>query len=198
MFALEFCSATPYLNTKGMATKRFSEKDIQQLLQHYRGERRRLAYQLEGVKKALRELRALRAGKPVPSEDKTSTRGSAAGRKRKPGRRKKRTVEGGGYRLSGWDTAIMTAVTNNNRMMTKQQLFDVVKKWASKNEPKTTASETEAKLTRALQKLSGRRGLLGTYRTGLQRGYHYGLKDWFFKSTGKLRPSHLDKLIIER
>ena len=35
-----------------MATKRFSEKDIHQLLQHYRGERRRLAYQLEGVKKA--------------------------------------------------------------------------------------------------------------------------------------------------
>lgn len=181
-----------------MATKRFSEKDIQQLLQHYRGERRRLAYQLEGVKKALRELRALRAGTPVPGEAKKSARKAAKVSKRKPGRRKKRTVAGGGYRLSGWDTAIMTAVTNSNRMMTKQQLYDVVRKWASKNEPKTTAAETEAKLTRALQKLSGRRGLLGTYRTGLQRGYHYGLKDWFFKSTGKLRPSHLDKLVIER
>ncbi len=157
-----------------------------------------MAYQLEGVKKALRELRALRAGKPVPEDNKKSTRKAAAGSKRKPGRRKKRTITGGGYRLSGWDTAIMTAVTNNNRMMTKQQLYDVVKKWAAKNEPGTTADETEAKLTRALQKLSGRRGLLGTYRTGLQRGYHYGLKDWFFKSTGKLRPSHLDKLVIER
>ncbi|MBV6404983.1 MAG: hypothetical protein IT228_06110 [Flavobacteriales bacterium] len=180
-----------------MAKKKFTEKDIQQLLQHYRGERRRLVFQLEGVKKAIRELRAMGTGAAAPTEKTAATKKRAAAPKRKSGPRKKR-VAPGGYRLSGWDDAVMNAVKGANRMMTKQQLLDVTKKWAAKNEPKTTAAEVEAKLTRALQKLSGRRGMLGTYRTGLQRGYHYGLKDWFFKSTGKLRPAHLDKLVIER
>ncbi len=181
-----------------MAKKNFTEKDIQQLLQHYRGERRRLAFQLEGVKKAIRELRAMGTDAPAPARKKAAAKKRTATRKRKPGRKKKRTSAGGGYRLSGWDDAVMNAVKGANRMMTKQQLLDAVKKWAAKNEPKTPAAEVEARLTRVLQKLSGRRGLLGTYRTGLQRGYHYGLKDWFFKSTGKLRQAHLDKLVIER
>ncbi len=185
-----------------MAQKRFTEKDIDELLTQYQGERRRLAFQLEGVKKAIQELRSLRTGKPVPTKTSKATKATrtrtATKRKRKPGRRKKRTLKGGGYRLSGWDNAIIQAITGANKMLTKQVLLDQVTKWAAKNEPKTNAAEVEVKLTRSLQKLSGRRGMLGTYRTGLQRGYHYGLKDWFFKSTGKLRPSHLDKLVIAR
>jgi hypothetical protein len=52
------------------------------------------------------------------------------------------------------------------------------------------------KLTRVLQKLSGKRGVLGAHRSGLRRGYHYGLKDWFFASSGALRKQHYDKLVL--
>ena len=40
-----------------MAKKRLSEKDIEQLLIHYRSERRRLTFQLEQVKDAIADLR---------------------------------------------------------------------------------------------------------------------------------------------
>ena len=61
-----------------------------------------------------------------------------------------------------------------------------------------SAPEVEVKITRVLQKLSGKRGELGTHRTGLRRGYHYGLKEWFFASSGLLRRSYLDKLVIKK
>src|SRR5690606_6684549 len=77
----------------------------------------------------------------------------------------------------------------------KADLLAVALKWAKKNEPNMTEEEVSVKLTRVLQKLSGKRGVLGTYRSGLRRGYHYGLKQWFYSSTGALRRTHLDKLV---
>ena len=68
--------------------------------------------------------------------------------------------------------------------------------WAKKNEPLMQEDEIDVKLTRVLQKLSGKRGVLGTHRSGLRRGYHYGLKDWFFASSGALRKQHYDKLVL--
>ena len=68
-------------------------------------------------------------------------------------------------------------------------------KWAAKAEPKMKPDEVEAKVTRTLQKLSGKRGELGTHRTGLRRGYHYGIKDWFFATSGKLKKACFDKLV---
>ena len=73
-----------------------------------------------------------------------------------------------------------------------------LKKWAAKNERSVPASEVEARLTRVLQKLSGKRGVLGTHRTGLQRGYHYGMKEWFFNTSGRLRRQHLERLVLKK
>lgn len=74
--------------------------------------------------------------------------------------------------------------------------MDQATSWAKKNHPTLSEAEVEAFLTRTLQKLSGRKKLLGTHHSGLRRGYHYGLKDWFFQSSGKLRKQHLDRLVL--
>lgn len=115
------------------------------------------------------------------------------GRRRKPGRRKKRTVEGG-YRLNAWDNLVVASITKAGRLLTKRELMDIAVAWARKEEPRMKAADVEVKLTRTLQKLSGKRGVLGQHRTGLQRGVHYGLIEWFFH--GKLRQDYKDKVVI--
>jgi len=190
-----------------MPPKRLSEKEIGQLLGQYRSERRRLMFQLETVRTAIRDLKAGLSGSPATpaTGDVPVKRGPGRPRKtdaekaltrKKPGRRKKRTIEGGGYRLNDWDKTILDTIRNRNQLLPKEELLKAVSAWAKKNEPSMSAEEVEAKLTRVLQKLSGKRGELGTHRTGLRRGYHYGIKEWFFASSGLLRKQHYDKLVL--
>ncbi len=187
-----------------MAQKRLSEKDIEQLLVQYRGERRKLIFQLETVRAAIADLKTVRDG-GQPASGSVAKRGpgrprkataTPARRRRKPGRRKKRQVKDGGYRLSDWDNVVTQAIEKSQRLLPKADLLKHVTTWAKKNEPKMKPDEVELKLTRVLQKLSGKRGVLGTYRSGLRRGYHYGLKTWFFSTSGKLRKQHLNKLVL--
>lgn len=188
-----------------MAQKRLSEKDIEQLLVQYRGERRKLIFQLETVRAAIADLKAVRDGgsstagtaaKRGPGRPRKTAATAPVRRKRKPGRRKKRQIKDGGYRLSEWDNVVVQAIEKSQRLLPKADLLKHLTTWAKKNEPKMKADEVELKLTRVLQKLSGKRGVLGTYRSGLRRGYHYGLKNWFFATSGKLRKQHLDKLVL--
>ena len=198
-----FCTATSRKH-KEMAQKRLSEKEIEQLLAQYRGERRKLIFQLETVRAAIADLKAVRdgaepAGKAAAKRGPGSPAKRAATtttRKRKPGRRKKRQIKDGGYRLSPWGNVVVQAIEKSQRLLPKADLLTHMMAWAKKNEPKMKAEEVEMKLTRVLQKLSGKRGVLGTYRSGLRRGYHYGLKSWFFATSGKLRKQHLDKLVL--
>jgi hypothetical protein len=179
-----------------MATRRLGEKDIDQLLTEYRSERRRLIFQLDRVREAISDLKGLRDGKEA-ANGVASTRKTAARKttRRKPGRRKKRTVTGG-YRLSDWDTMVVDLITKRNQLLPKQDILAHATTWAKKHHSGMSADEVEAKITRVLQKLSGKRGVLGTHRSGLRRGYHYGIKDWFFSTSGLLRKQHFDKLVL--
>ena len=188
-----------------MAKRKLNEKDINELLAQYRSERRRLIFQLERVREAIADLKAQRGdGSPEEGEEPVKrgpgrpgkAEGGKATRRRKPGRRKKRTIKDGGYRLSEWDDMVVNAITKAGRLLTKEELRAQAMVWAKKNEPLMKEDEIDVKLTRVLQKLSGKRGVLGTHRTGLRRGYHYGLKDWFFASSGSLRKQHYDKLVL--
>ena len=87
-------------------------------------------------------------------------------------------------------------ITNSGRLLPKEEILEQVGRWAAKNQPKLSDAEVEAFLTRTLQKLSGKKKLLGTHHSGLRRGYHYGLIDWFFQSSGKLRRQHYDRLVL--
>ena len=180
-----------------MAKRRLSEKDVNELLNQYRSERRRLNFQLERVREAIADLKE--GGDGTARRKKKSTTQTTTAkttRRRKPGRRKKRTITDGGYRLSNWDEMIVKTITDKDQLLPKADLLNASLKWAKKNAPEMSEEEVLGKLTRVLQKLSGKRGILGAHRTGLRRGYHYGLKDWFFNSSGGLRKKHFDKLVL--
>ena len=189
-----------------MAKRRLNPKDLDHLLNHYRAERRRLNFQLEKIRAAIAELKeqggdaSAEAGEAPVKRGPGRPRKNAAAkpaRRRKPGRRKKREVKDG-YRLSDWDNTVIDLIAKANRLLPKEDLLRGTIAWAKKYDPKMKQAEVEAKLTRVLQKLSGKRGMLGTYQSGLRRGYHYGVKDWFFASSGKLRKKHLDKLVLQK
>ncbi|MCB0794958.1 MAG: hypothetical protein KDB88_09490 [Flavobacteriales bacterium] len=181
-----------------MPKKRFSESDIEELLNHYRSERKRLLFQLEHVRAIISDLKSNDPSSPKRAigtkAKKATAKKKSSGYKKKRGPRKKRTIKDGGYRLSDWDNVILDHITKTGKLQTKQDLLVPMTKFAAKADPKMKPEDVDIKLTRVLQKLSGRRGMLGTYRSGLQRGYHYGLKEWFFASTGKLRSQNLDRL----
>lgn len=187
-----------------MARERLKKEELDRLLAELFGERRLLMYKLDRVRKAISELKTLRASKAAsevgtgadgeaPKRGPSRPAGSGKARRRKPGRRKKRTVVGG-YRLNTWDNMVVGAINAAKHLLTKQELLAHSIAWAKKNEPKTSKAGVELKLTRTLQKLSGRRGVLGKHRSGKQRGLHYGNMDWFFH--GKLRQEHKDKVLL--
>lgn len=194
-----------------MAKRKLNEKDVDQLLAHYRAERRRLGFQLELVRRTILDLKkdkAARTEQLEASETTTAVVKRGPGRPRKaagapakekaakrgPGRPPKRVRQP--RELNDWDGAVIEAITTNERLMPKEELLKHVTTWAKASQPRMKVADIEAHLTRTLQKLSGRKKMLGTYHSGLRRGYHYGLQEWFFKSSGKLRRQHLDKLVL--
>ncbi|MBS1582287.1 MAG: hypothetical protein JST66_08825 [Bacteroidetes bacterium] len=189
-----------------MAKKRLSDKDIDQLLSHYRSERRRLAFQLEQVRAAIIGLKKDRTSAARSSGTASATAGTkrSPGRPRKsaakvpgkPGRPKKR--ERKERALNDWDTMVISAIKSSGRLMPKEDLLQHAKTWAASKKPGMKLPEVEAFLTRTLQKLSGKKKVLGTHHSGLRRGYHYGLKEWFFNSSGKLRKQHYDRLVLTK
>lgn len=195
-----------------MAKRLLSVKNIDELLNHYRNERRRLNFQLDQVKSAIADLKAQRGdveGDAGADGDAGEARAAAKrgpGRPRKnpvaatkkpgkPGRPKKR--ERKERPLNEWDNAVIGAIQTTGRLMPKEELLTHLSAWAAKHKPQLSHAEVEAFLTRTLQKLSGKKKMLGTHHSGLRRGYHYGLREWFFQSSGKLRKQHYDRLVLQ-
>jgi len=186
-----------------MAGERMRKSDVDQLLTIYFSERRRLIFQLARVRDAIAELKRRKVLKEVGGESSLVKRGPGRPRKidsaaperrgRKTGGKRKRTTKNGGYRLNPWDLMVKEVIERSG-FMVREDLYAIALEWAKRNDPKRKAASVDLKLTQTLQKLSGKRGVLGTYRSGTRRGYHYGLKEWFFKSTGKVRPAYLDQL----
>lgn len=199
-----------------MARKRLSEKEIGLLLGQRRSERRVLMFQLDDVRRSIGELKQLLKSANRASDKKGDPnavpvkRGPGRPRKyppgeapalkrryrRKPGRKASR--KGKTYRPSEWDQAVLNAIASKKMLMTKSELLAEIRKWAAKNKTGMKPVEVETHLTRTLQKLSTDQRELGTYHSGLIRGNHYGLKQWFFSTTKKLRPQHLDKLDVKK
>lgn len=189
-----------------MAKKRLNEKDIDQLLSHYRSERRRLAFQLEQVRAAIIGLKKDRTSTARSS----GTASAGEGAKRGPGRPRKSVAKAPGKpgrpkkrerkerALNDWDNMVIGAIKSSGRLMPKEDLLQHAKTWAATKKPGMKLPEVEAFLTRTLQKLSGKKKMLGTHHSGLRRGYHYGLKEWFFNSSGKLRKQHYDRLVLTK
>ncbi len=195
-----------------MAKKRLNENEVDMLLSHYRSERRRLNFQLASVRTALRDLKRVKASLPktapkpnvVVMADGTVKRRPGRPRKgevvvkkpkRGPGRPPKRVLPP--RELNKWDNMVMGAIRSSGKLMAKEDLMKYAIHWAGSNEPSMKKPAVEAFVTRTLQKLGGRKKLLGMHHTGMRRGNHYGLREWFFKSSGKLRSQHLNRLELD-
>lgn len=174
--------------------RRLNEDDIERLLNDYRSEKRKLMFQLDKVRESIKELKEYRQAREEGRASKSE--GTRTYTKRKRGRRKKRTVVGG-YKLNDWDKTVIDLIKKENKLLTKQEILNHVKPWAKRKYPRMKVADIELKLTRVLQKLSGKRGELKGHRTGLMRGYHYGISEWFFASSGKLMKIHYPKLDID-
>lgn len=196
-----------------MAKKRLNEKDVDMLLSQYRSERRRLNFQLGLVRTALKDLRRAKSALPKTPPKPNVVVLPDGTVKRRPGRpRKGEVVEKKPKRgpgrppkkvrppreLNPWDNMILNAIRSSGKLMPKEELMKHAIHWAGSNEPAMKKPAIEAFVTRTLQKLSGRKKMLGMHHTGLQRGNHYGLKEWFFQSSGKLRRQHLDRLVLNK
>lgn len=191
-----------------MALARLKKAELEKLLGEFFAERRLLMYKLDRVRDAITELKSLKAIKTgtddESGEEAVVKRGPgrprsigkpAVRRRRKPGRPRKRHVEGG-YRLNEWDGMVTDAIIAAKRLLTKHELLDHALVWAKKNHPTMRAHDVDQKLIRTLVKLTGKRGVLGKVRTGEVRGLHYGVIDWFFH--GKLRQEHKDKIVLDK
>lgn len=199
-----------------MANERLGTKNIEQLLNQYRSERKRLIFQLGRVRDTITHLKSIRTKEAKAEPQILVKRGPGRPRKdaslelpkRGPGRPRKNLESGyapvrrgrkrrrtGGYRLSPWDQIVIETIKKEG-LLPKQIILERVRAWVKEQGMRMSAPDIEVKVTRVLQKLSGSRGLLGTHRSGQQRGYHYGLKDWFFASSGALRKQHLSKMVM--
>lgn len=164
-------------------------------------------FQLDKVRDTISELKTLQAKAAKAAPETTVKRGPGRPPKVQDGnegtakvapkrRGRKRNVRAGGYRLSPWDEMVIAAIKKDG-LLPKEAIMEHARAWAKTHAKKMTIDDISVKVTRVLQKLSGPRGLLGTHRTGLRRGYHYGLKEWFFASSGALRKQYLDRLVLE-
>ena len=173
---------------------RLSDTEIDELLATYRSQRKQLNYQMGLIQTAIKDLKDTRARKEERAIERAEQRANAPRKaKRKPGRRKKRTVQGG-YKMNPWDQFIVDTITTHDRLMTKAELIDISKDWIKQNAIKATAAEREVKITRSLNKLGGKRNDIGKHRTGVGRGLHYGIGDWFFSNSGKMKAVFKDKI----
>lgn len=170
-----------------MKWKRLSEEDVIQLLKTYRAQRKQLNVQLSVVKQAIKDLRYYQENREKIEQERKEARASNPRKyKRKPGRRKKRTVVGG-YKMNPWDQFIIDTIKERDVLMTKAELVEARGAWGKANKTKESVAEREKMITRSLNKLGGKRGDIGKHRTGIGRGMHYGLGEWFFSNNGKLK-----------
>ena len=196
-----------------MAKRRLNQGDLDVLLAQYRAERRRLNFQLGLVRNALKDLKRAQAALPkVPPKPNVVVLPDGTV-KRRPGRPRKGEVvpkkpkRGPGRppkrvrpprELNAWDNMVLNAIRTSGKLMPKDEIMKHAIHWAGSNEPGMKKPVIETFVTRTLQKLSGRKKMLGMHHTGLRRGNHYGLKEWFFQSSGKLRRQHLDRLVLTK
>lgn len=196
-----------------MAKRRLNQTDLDTLLSQYRSERRRLNFQLGLVRTALRDLKRAQASLPKVAPKPNVIVLPDGTVKRRPGRpRKGEVVEKKPKRgpgrppkrvrppreLNNWDNMVLSAIRTSGKLMPKDEILKHAIHWAGSNEPGMRKPAIETFVTRTLQKLSGRKKLLGMHHTGLRRGNHYGLKEWFFQSSGKLRGQHLNRLVLTK
>lgn len=179
-----------------------SLSEIDELISAYKSSLKKLRFQIDQTAETIKELQGLREYKkaklasPPVREKKTDESGEDTA-KRKPGRkpiakkpkRRKKADRNQGYRLSEWDDAIIGIIRDNQKPMISSELIAAAmqnENLAGQNPDETFV---KGKVARSLQKLANKRGTLRKHPTR-GKGFSYGLGEWFFAKTGKLKKAY--------
>ncbi len=185
--------------------------EIEDLINRYRSEMRKLQYQINNVQHAINDLYSLMPdsgsvngaspAKPAASAPSTmSTVDSPA----KPAAAKEKVTTaqeeeededdlnieqlGKGYRLSDWDLLIINALKSEKKVLINSDLFEAGRRKVEKDGVKMSDQDIKGKLNRSLHKLANKRGALKKIpHTG--RGFAYALSTWVDKN-GNLKDKY--------
>ncbi len=170
-----------------MRKTRLSSSEIQDLINKYQSELKKLEFQTEGIVSTITELQdwldsveqSEKSALSKMSKKKRiaplrSTLPAGVKRKRgRPPRKDKKTSEKAiisekkqtkkeelkkGYKLSNWDKWVISGITQNGKPQITQEIIDSVKVMTQDAGVKSTEEEIKNKVIRSLQKLANRRG----------------------------------------
>jgi hypothetical protein len=194
-----------------MSKTQLSSSEIQDLINRYHSELKKLEFQVDEVITTIaqlerllenvngREKSAIAKVKIKKSKSLTTAPSSSSAlvKKGKRGRPKKikvkekdspqkaiKKVKKSGYKLSIWDQYVIDSLKQAGNVRITQEIIDFVKNKASLDKLKTTDEEIKNKVTRSLQKLANRRNDI-TKVPYKGKGFAYAIPAWF-NSKGKL------------
>jgi uncharacterized coiled-coil protein SlyX len=182
-----------------MARITLTLNEIDDLITAYKSSLKKLRFQMDHTTQTLRDLQEMRELKkekmtPQPKEKKAAVEGEEKVKpaKKTPGRkpgRKKKSVRSQGYRLSDWDNSIIETIRANDKPMTSGDLVVAIMEKEAAEGANPDEKLTKGKVARSLQKLANKRGTLRKHPTR-GKGFAYGLGEWFFAKTGKLKKAY--------
>lgn len=158
--------------------------EIQDLINRYKSELRKLDYQTDDVKRTIAELEELFEPE---SKSQVAAVTTEKRKKKKPGRPPKikavvreeeiKASRKKGYRLSDWDKFILDGIKESGKVLINTELLDILKQKAKEKKIFTNDYLIKEKLNRILQKLANRRkNIVKVKYPG--RGFAYALPKW--------------------
>ena len=157
--------------------------ELQDLINKYKSELRKLDYQIADVTATIAELEELLETDLKRQDTAVTIRKK---RKRKPGRPSKIKTETRekikksrkeGYSLSVWDKFVLDGIKDSGKVLINTELLDIVKQKAIEKKIFTNDYLIKEKLNRVLQKLANRRkNIVKVKYQG--RGFAYALPKW--------------------
>jgi hypothetical protein len=173
-----------------------SNNEIDELVNSYKSSLKKMRFQIVQVTETINQLQAMKKERIEAKEVKAlekeqavkvkATRKKTA-KKKAPKRRKKRVTSG--YRLSEWDQFLIDTIKENNLPMSTAELQEAATRMVTEKRLEMTEEDIKGKIARSLQKLANRRKDLGK-APGRGKGYVYGLSDWFFARSGRLKKAY--------
>ncbi|MBE0642359.1 MAG: hypothetical protein IH599_10005 [Bacteroidales bacterium] len=162
-----------------------------------------MRFELAQLTETIASLQEMKISRQEAAEAKLAAKAEAkaeakaAKTKRKPGRpatkkpakrgRKPRRTKG--YRLSDWDNFLVELIRENQKPMTSSELLEAATLKAPERNIAIEADQIKGKVARSLQKLANKRGVLGK-ASSRGKGYVYGVAEWFFARSGRLKKSY--------
>lgn len=97
-----------------------------------------------------------------------------------------------GYRLSDWDEFVLTTLTSENKLLSKADLDTFAQKFTADKGVSMSDKQRYVKVSNVLHKLANKRKDVMKYNISKGKVL-YGLSDWFFANSGKLKKAYIPK-----